>query len=151
MITFQQETFDNMFGETFFHLISKSREETGDFHTTMPLNPRWDVYKFLDKNDSLFIYTARIKNDMNLVGYFISIIVEHNYYKNIWVSQADAFYLHPKYRTGLTGYKFIKEIVEKLKDKVDIIFMPVNVKRDLSKILNRLGFSLVEYRFALEV
>ncbi len=139
-----------MYGETFIQLVSESWKETGMFHKTIPLNPRWDMYRFLDEAESLFIYTAR-RNGGNLVGYFISVIIEHNYYQNIWVSEGDAFYLHPKYRTGLIGYKFIKEVVEKLKEKVDIIFMPVNIQRDLSKLLNRLGFNLVEYKFALEV
>lgn len=150
MITFQKETFKEMYGETFIQLIFESWKETGMFHKSFPLNPRWDMYHQLDDWDTLFVYTAR-RSDGNLVGYFVAIIVEHNYYKDVIVAEADAFYLHPKYRTGLTGYKFLKEVVEKLKEKVDIIFLPVNIQRDLSKLLSKLGFKLVEHKHALEV
>ncbi len=149
MITFQKETFKEMFGETFVQLIKESWNETGMFHKSFPLNPRWDMYRFLDDNDTLFVYTVR--SDGDLVGYFIAVIVEHNYYQDVWVAEADAFYLYPDYREGLNGYKFLKEVVEELKKRVDIIFLSVNIQRDLSKLLNRLGFNLVEYKFALEV
>ena len=151
MITFQKETFKEMFGETFVQLIKESWSETGMFHKSFPLNPRWDMYRFLDDNDTLFVYTARKINTRNLVGYFIAVITEHNYYKDVWVAEADAFYLKPEHRTGLTGYKFLKTIIRELKEQVNIIFLPVNIQRDLSKLLNRLGFNLVEYKFALEV
>lgn len=150
MITFQKETFKEMFGDTFVQLIKESWNETGMFHKSFPLNPRWDMYKFLDENDTLFVYTAR-RSDDNLIGYFIAVIVEHNYYQDIWVAETDAFYLHPKYRSGLTGYKFLKHTINELKERVSMIFLPVNIQRDLSKLLNRLGFNLVEYKFALEV
>ena len=151
MITFQKESFKDMFGETFIQLIKESWAETGMFHDKYPLNPRWDMYNFLDDNDTLFVFTARRHPDMNLLGYFIAVITEHNYYKDVWVAEADAFYLHPKYRDGLTGYNFLKIVINTLKERVDIIFLPVNIQRDLSKLLNRLGFNLVEYKFALEV
>lgn len=151
MITFKEETFNYMFSPTFVELIKQSWEETGMFHKSFPLNPRWDMYRFLDDNDTLFVCTARHKENDRLVGYFIAVIVEHNYYQDVWVAEADAFYLHPDYRDGLIGYNFLKEVVKELKKRVNMIFLPVNIQRDLSKLLNRLGFNLVEYKFALEV
>ena len=150
MITFQEETYETlMLHPEFKKLTEANWKETGVLNPKHKLCLNLEVYKNLEIQKLLVLFS--VKEGSILVGYFMGIIVPHQYYYNTTIAQSDAFFILSEYRRGLIGYKFLKYVVKNLKIKVNIILFNTNVKRNLSKLLIRLGFKLADYQFVLEV
>lgn len=150
MITFQKENYNSLFKDNcFLKLIEENFQETGVLNTSYKLAPKYELYKLLAEQNFLELYSVR--NDTILIGFFIATITPHQHYDEVMVAETDTFFLSKNDRQGLTGYKFLKYVVNKLKQKVDIIFLTTNIKRDLSGILTRLDFKLTDYTYRLGV
>ena len=150
MITFQEETYKTIISyPQFVPLLMENWGETEIFNMTKKLAPKLSIYKSLADQNILKLYS--VKDDDILVGYFVSFIMPHQHYADVIVAETDTFFISEKYRKGLLGYKFLQYVVKNLKQKVGIIFLTMNVKKDLSKLLTRLNFKLTDYKYSLEI
>lgn len=150
MIIFQEENYDSLFNDDNFPILIKENfQETGVLNTSFKLTPNYAMYKLLDEQNFLGLYSAR-ENGV-LVGFFIAAITPHQHYKDILVAEADTFFLSKNSRQGLTGYRFLKYVISKLKLRVKLIFLTTTIKRNLSGIFTHLGFKLVDYKYLLEI
>lgn len=149
MITFQEESYLQLFTPEFMDMYKEHWREIGIFDKDkIKLSPDWDAYKTLGKANALKLFLVR-NNDVT-VGYAIFIVVNHPHYKTVKVAENDIIYIKKEFRKGLTGYKFIKYCKEKLKDKVGIITLSMKANRSFLPITERLGFKLTDYKLTLE-
>ena len=107
------------------------------------LNPDWDVYRDLEDQGKLKIFTAR--DDTTLVGYFVVVVGTNMHYKDHTFACNDIIYLHKDYRKGFAGIKLIKFAKKCLTDDgVSILTINTKVHQPFDKVLDRLGFNLIE-------
>jgi len=107
------------------------------------LNPDWDVYRDLEDQGKLKIFTAR--DDTTLVGYFVVVVGTNMHYKDHTFACNDIIYLHKDYRKGFAGIKLIKFAKKCLTDDgVSILTINTKVHQPFDRLLERLGFNLIE-------
>jgi len=148
LITFQEETLSQSLIEEGEDILKLHSEELSEF--SFKLNPDWKVYQQLEDMNTLHIVTAR--DDDKLIGYYVSIIYTHQHYMGTVVAENDLHYLLPEYRKGWLGYKFLKQVIQFLKERnVDVITHSMTVRHSYLPIVERLGFRLVEYKLIMEV
>ena len=148
MITFQEETLEQIRGKELENLLKLHAEELPDF--SFSPKPNWGIYQQLEDMNTLHIVTVR--DDKRLVGYHVSIIADHHRYKDTVVAENDIHYLLPKYRKGWLGYKFLKEVIRLLKNhNVNVILHNMKTSHSYLPLTERLGFRLIEYKVAMEV
>ena len=148
MITFQEETLEQIRDEEFEDILKLHSKELTEF--SFQLNPNWDTYQQLEDIDALHIVTAR--DNEKLVGYYVSIITTHHHYKDALIAENDLHYILPEYRKGWLGYKFLKQAIQFLKDRnVDIILHTMKADHSYLPITKRLGFKLTDYKLVMEV
>lgn len=148
MITFQEETLKQVRGEELNAILKLHVEELSKFSSK--LDPDWNVYQKLEDLKALHIVTAR--DNKKLIGYYVSIIVKHYHYKDSIIAENDIHYILPVYRKGWIGYKFLKQVIQFLKDRnVDIILHTMKADHSYLPITKRLGFKLTDYKLTMEV
>ena len=148
MITFQEEILNPNFIKEIESILKLHAEELNEF--TFSLNPDWKVYQQLADSEVLHIVTAR--KDKKLIGYYVSIIHTHPHYKDMLTAENDLHYILPKYRKGWLGYKFLKRVIQFLKEhNVDVITHSMKARHSYLPIAKRLGFRLMEYKLIMEV
>ena len=107
------------------------------------LNPDWDAYRTLEDKGALKIFTAR--QDGLLVGYLVVVCQTNLHYKDHVFASNVVIYLHPDHRKGLTGVKLIKFAEKCLReDGVSVFAINTKVHRPFDKVLEFLGFGLIE-------
>ena len=107
------------------------------------LNPDWDVYNELEQQGKLKIFTARDTD--TLVGYFVVVVGVNMHYKDHTFACNDIIYLHKEYRKGFAGIKLIKFAKKCLtEDGVSVLAINTKVHQPFDKVLERLGFNLIE-------
>jgi len=150
MITYQEESYKAMFTSEFRALTEEHWQEVGGFNKEkVKLSVNWDMYKALGKAGNLILYI--IKYTDKVIGYCLFIKALHPHYRNTLIAENDILYLIPSFRKGYTGYKFLKYCVEDLKKKVDIILLSMKVKHSYEVIAKRLGFTLMDCLYRLEI
>ncbi len=118
-------------------------EEVALNKDSIPLEMWFEEYDRFAKAGILHIVTAR--DDDKIVGYYWAIIRHHMHYANSLTAFTDMFFLHPKYRKGMSGYNLIKFFVESVKEKgVQRVISNVKTHLDTSAIFKRLGFIQAE-------
>ena len=148
MITFQEETLNQIHDKEFEDILRLHSEELTEF--SFPLNPDWKVYQQLEDVNALHIVTAR--EGERLIGYYVSFITTHHHYKDALVAENDLHYILPEYRKGWLGYKFLKKVIQFLKRRnVNIISHNMKVSHSYLPLTERLGFRLMEYKLVMEV
>jgi GNAT superfamily N-acetyltransferase len=107
------------------------------------LNPDWDAYHSLEQDGKLKIFTAREQGE--LVGYFVVIVHRNLHYKDHLFASNDVIFLHPDHRKGRTGIKLVQFSEKCLKeDGVSVLAINTKVHKPFDKLMQFLGFSLVE-------
>jgi len=107
------------------------------------LNPDWDVYRDLEAQGKLKIFTAR--DGEILVGYFVVVVCNNMHYKDHIFASNDIIFLHKDYRKGFAGIKLIKFAKKCLTDDgVSILTINTKVHQPFDRLLERLGFNLIE-------
>ena len=148
MITFQEETLEQIHDEEFEDMLKLHSEELTEF--SFQLNPDWKLYQKLADMNALHIVTAR--DNEKLVGYYVSFIITHHHYKDALVAENDLHYILPEYRKGWLGYKFLKAVITFLKIcNVNIISHNMKISHSYLPLTERLGFRLMEYKLVMEV
>ena len=141
-MNYQQEFLDQV-KDDILSLLDLHYNEIALNQDKIKLNPDWDVYKELEQQGKLKIFTAR-DND-TLVGYFVVVVGVNMHYKDHTFACNDIIYLHKDYRKGFAGIKLIKFAKKCLtEDGVSVLAINTKVHQPFDKVLERLGFNLIE-------
>ena len=142
MITYQQEFLFELREEA-RPLLVKHWEEVALNKEKIKLDPDWEAYEKLEDVGCLKIFTCRDKG--RLIGYFAVLASPHLHYKSNTFANNDVIYVDPDYRKGWVGIKLIKFAEKCLReDGVDILHINTKIKRDFSRVLERMGYAVVE-------
>ena len=139
---YQQEFLDQV-KDDILSLLDLHYKEIALNQDKIKLNPDWDVYSELEQQGKLKIFTAR-DND-TLVGYFVVVVGVNMHYKDHTFACNDIIYLNKDYRKGFAGIKLIKFAKKCLtEDGVSVLAINTKVHQPFDKVLERLGFNLIE-------
>ena len=139
---YQQEFLDQV-KDDILSLLDLHYKEIALNQDKIKLNPDWNVYSELEQQGRLKIFTAR-DND-TLVGYFVVVVGVNMHYKDHTFACNDIIYLHKDYRKGFAGIKLIKFAKKCLtEDGVSVLAINTKVHQPFDKVLERLGFNLIE-------
>jgi len=114
MITFQKEAPFPFANEATL-LFKEHYEEIAERTDVIELDPDLEKYQKLYDAGILEIHTAR--NDGQLIGYSLWVVTTHLHYKKSVTASSDILYIHPDFRKGMFGYKFIKWTTEEIKSR----------------------------------
>lgn len=145
MITFQRETFSNVY-QDIQPLWEQHYQEIALDKDTIELNPHVEGYKEIDDLGGLIIFT--IRDDNRLIGYSFFILQYSFHYKQLICAVNDLFYLLPEYRGRWLGTKFLKESEALLKKMgVHQVQMRTKTYANFGKILERAGYKEIEIAY----
>jgi hypothetical protein len=138
VIEFQEEDYWDALPEM-KELFEDTHEEVGPFKEAV-FDVDYSVYNTLADAGQLLIFTARDEKD--LVGYAVFMLVNHQYYTGMLVAQSDIIYMKPEYR-GLVACEFIKEVDRLLEVDHGVagITIQVVMERDFSSLLEHLDYT----------
>lgn len=112
-------------------------------------SPSKERYLSLENVHMTSLFTAR--EEGKLVGYALFITCAHLQYSNTIWAQQDVMWMHPEHR-GIASVNFIQYVDQTLKsDNVDVVLRHVNVMRDYSRTLERMGYKPVETSYIKEL
>jgi GNAT superfamily N-acetyltransferase len=112
-------------------------------HPDIPAGCDYARYRKAEELGLLRIYTVRV--DRCLVGYSIFMVGFSLHYKSSFQARQDTLFIHPEYRKGLTGYRFLRWADEQLKtDGVQIIYQHHKLlegdRLNLGPLFERMGY-----------
>jgi hypothetical protein len=146
MITYQVETWEDYLRDC-QELWKEHYDEIAVQKEKMAMKPFVGFYESLEKMGGLHIITVRANGKM--VGYHITFIRPHTHYSDVLCGYVDAYFLSAPYRKGMTGVKMIKEAERTLKKRgVQKMFSATKDFKNMSRIFEYLGWTLIEYAFA---
>jgi|TARA_R110000822_G_scaffold70505_1_gene170529 GNAT superfamily N-acetyltransferase len=141
-MNYQQEFLDQVENDILV-LIDLHYEEIALNQDKIKLNPDWEVYRALEDQGKLKVFTAR--DNGTLVGYFVVVVGVNMHYKDHTFAFNDVIYLHKDYRKGFAGIKLIKFAKKCLtEDGVSVLTINTKVHQPFDRVLERLGFKLIE-------
>lgn len=114
----------------------------------VPLDPQYDVYLRRDAAGEMMLVTLR--EDGELVGYFVGFVAPGLHYKTCLTLTMDIFYVLPEHR-GSGGGVILFKTVEKEAHRrgVQRMFVGSKMHKDASFLFEKLGYELVETFFCL--
>lgn len=146
MITIQQESFAATLDEL-KPLLPIHYEELALNQDRVPLSPQFDIYLKREEMGELLFVTVR--EDAELIGYFIGFITPGLHYSTCLTCTMDIFYLHPEHRGGFTGVKLFRAVEKELKRRgVQRWFVGSKCKADASALFEFLKFDRVEIYYS---
>jgi len=147
MITFQKEPLFPFVDEA-LALFKEHYEEIAERTDVIELDPDLDRYKTLENAKILEVHTAR--DDGKLVGYSLWMVVNHLHYKKSVTASSDILYIHPDYRKGLLGYRFLKWTTEEIKKRSpQRILFHMKPFLDYGHLVERLGGHYFEKTYSI--
>jgi len=109
----------------------------------VPLDPQYDIYLERDRRGELLLITLR--QDGDLVGYFIGFIAPGLHYKTCLTLTMDIFYVWPGARGLNGGIIMFKAVHAEAKRRgVQRIFAGSKLHADASWLFEKLGYEEVE-------
>jgi GNAT superfamily N-acetyltransferase len=140
---YAEETYDDVIDEI-KPLLTANHEEIAFFDERVPLIPNYHMYKELEDQGFLSIFTVRT-DERELIGYCIIFITPHIHYSTTVMATVDIIYINPAHRGKMAGIRLIKFTEKTLKERgVDIILHRVPKQNDFSPMLKRLGYTEAE-------
>lgn len=105
-------------------------------------------YMDMEHNGMLHIVTVRL-GDGKMVGYYLCMILPHMHYKDAGdMAYTDMYFVHPDYRIGGVGAKFLVFVEETLRRRgVLKVYITTKLKLDLTKMLEALGWKATDKVF----
>lgn len=117
------------------------------FFKDIPLEPDYDTYGKIEFFGKLRIFTVRLEGE--LIGYAVFLLSPALHYRSSMQAIQDVLYLHPNYRRGGTGGRFIKWCDDQLKlANVQVVMHHVKVAHDFGPLLERLGYQKTDTLWA---
>ena len=147
MITFQKELIST-FANDAMVLFKEHYEELAERTDVIELDPDFERYQTLENAKILEIHTAR--DNGKLVGYSLWVVINHLHYKKSVTASSDILYIHPEYRKGMFGYKFLKWTTEEIKKRSpQRITFHMKPFLDYGHLVERLGGRYFEKTYSI--
>lgn len=135
---FARETYDLKLVGEMLPLWQAHYKEIA-MYQDVPLSPLLELYERAEKQNQLFIFTAR--NAGALVGYQVFFVSPHPHYSTMVSAYQDLLYLDPELRIGLNGLRFIKWCDEELgRSGTHVVFQHVKLSHNFGPVLKRIGY-----------
>ena len=148
-LKYQQEFLD-VFIPDASDLIKRDWLEVQHNSSTTKLDPDWGIYKSLEKQGLLYVFTCR--DDNILVGYFTALIVPNLHSKGSFKVMNDAIFLDKPYRKGFAGVRLIKFAEDCIKqDGHSTLLINTTELNPIDKLMDRLGYTKVVTSFEKEL
>jgi len=142
MITYQVEALPG-FLEELKPLLPIHWEELALNKDKVPLDPQYDIYLSRDALGQVISMTMR--DDGELVGYFIGFVAPGLHYKTCLTCTMDIFYVHPAHRGSGSGFGLFKAMEKEIKRRgVQRLFVGSKLHKDASWLFEKLGYQEVE-------
>ena len=138
-IKFAKEPFSRELAD---EILDIAKEWWDEALSNQPLRVNVDIYEGLAQQGSLAIFTARNQQG-KLVGYAVFIITVSTIGGQI-MAYCESMVFRKEYRLGLTGFRFLRYIVDQLSG-CDEITINTTVKRNLGPLFERAGFQHTGY------
>lgn len=147
MISFQKEA-PQPFAQEAMDLFNAHFHEIAERTDVIELDPDIEAYERLYAQGKLEIHT--IREDDKLIGYSIWFVMNHLHYKKSLTANSDVLFLHPDFRKGITGVKFITWSLNEIKKrKPQRIAFHMKPFLDYSPIIERLGAKYFEKTYTI--
>lgn len=149
MITYQVESFkDNL--EELKLLFHDHYNEIGHNVDRVELNPDYEQFLIMEELNMLHLVTVR--DDSQIIGYYLSVISPLLHFKHIKNAYNDAIYLVPKYRKGIIAYRML-QFAEKELIKVGVKRITIHMKVDypFDSLCEKLGMTYIERHYMKEI
>ena len=142
MITAQIEPWQSFIHEA-QPLLPLHWEELALNKDKVPLDPQYDVYAARDTAGQVLVVTLRQEGE--LVGYFIGFIAPGLHYKTCLTLTMDIFWTHPSIRNGFAGVKLFRLVEKEAKRRgVQRMFFGSKLHKDASKLFEFLKMQATE-------
>ena len=113
----------------------------------VPLDPQYDIYTARDLVGQVLVVTLR--QDGELVGYFIGFIAPGLHYKTCLTLTMDIFWTHPSIRNGFAGVKLFRLVEKEAKRRgVQRMFFGSKLHKDASKLFEFLKMQATEIYYS---
>ncbi|MDE1971081.1 MAG: GNAT family N-acetyltransferase [Patescibacteria group bacterium] len=146
MITCHIESFEDCLPKL-KEILPLHYEELALNKDKVPLDPQYGVYLQREREGGLLFVTLR--NQGNIVGYFIGFIAPGLHYQTCLTCTMDIFYVHPDYRGVSAGLKLFNFVENHLKFRgVQRLFVGSKMHKDASWLFQKLGYEPVETYFS---
>lgn len=145
-ISFQQEQFAS-FVKDAQPLFEQHYSELALDQDKIKLSLDLSKYEKAERDGYLFVFTARDAGE--LFGYYTAGLLPHLHYANAGtMASTDMYWIHPDYRRGMLGAKFLMAIENALREKgITKIYISCKAHHDLTKLFQALGYHLSDYMF----
>jgi GNAT superfamily N-acetyltransferase len=121
-------------------ILAKNHEETGVYD--LPFNPDYDRYLALDAAGLIRYFTARDRAG-ELAGFAIFFLDTEIYQKDVRSATQSINYVCAGHRgVGFAFMRFCDDILKK--QGVNSVWRQASAKYDISKVYERMGYSLIE-------
>lgn len=125
--------------------LNKLHHEEVAPYDDIPLNVDWERYIMANINGSYICFTAR--KEGKLVGYAGFFFGKSLEYSDSLQAKMNNIFIHPDYRGK--GARFITWCDTQLKEMgVQVVYHHVKAKNDYGKLLNRLGYDIMNIEYA---
>lgn len=142
MITCQVEPFVP-FLEEVKPILPIHWEELALNQDKVPLDPQYEIYLARAAREEVLVVTVR--EDGQLIGYFVGFIAPGLHYKTCLTCTMDIFYVHPEHRGAGAGFHLFKTVEGELRRRgVQRMFVGSKLHKDASWLFERLGYTEVE-------
>ena len=142
MITMQRESLGDSLPEL-MPILPLHFEELALDKDKAPLDPQYDKYIVREQLGELEFFTVRENGE--LVGYFIGFTAPGMHYKSTLTCIMDIFYIHPEKRGGKLGRQLFMFVREQLKARgVKRWFNGSKCHLDASWLFESIGMTKVE-------
>jgi hypothetical protein len=110
----------------------------------IPVNVAYEKYLAVEALGRLRIYTVRSRGE--LVGYAIFTLAPSLHYSGSLQAMQDVLYLHPWYRKGRVGMRFIEWCDSQLRvDGAQVVYQHQKIAHPaLGKLLARIGYEAID-------
>jgi GNAT superfamily N-acetyltransferase len=142
--TFARETCDTVVDE--IEALMEAHYAEVNHHPDIPPGCDYDKYRKAESLGILRIFTVRVGGA--LVGYSIFMVGFSLHYKTSFQARQDTLFIHPDYRRGLTGYRFLHYVDDYLRaDGVQVAYQHHKVlegdRLNLGPLFERMGYQLI--------
>lgn len=142
MLTAQPEEFAP-FLEEVKPLLEKHYEELALNRDQVPLSPQYDEY--LSRDAKGMVMTVTVRDEGELVGYFVGFIAPGLHYSTCLTLHLDIFWIKPEHRGKMGGFKLFKAVEKEAKRRgVQRMFVGSKCHSDASWLFEKLGYDRVE-------
>lgn len=142
MIEYKVETLDTCL-EEMKPLLHKHYLEVALYQDKIEFNPDYDKYYTMEEMGMLHIVTVR--DDGNLIGYFISMINENIHYSDHTYALNDVLYVDEDYRNsgvGQTMFDYAEAQLENL--GVSVIIIHMKTEKPFDSLCENLDYDYAE-------